>query len=168
MLPIAKGECLWGRFPTFMAARLTPAGLCQGFAMRSSPTGTRCALLIPAASALPALRASLALCTSLPCSHVLRARCGLAKGLYGLATASPSRGRGAALGCASRRTAGRAVVLETVSVAVPLSLIALRSRPSLLSRSMAAGLDRLRCAPPATRHASGRDCALKPLPAVAF
>ena len=40
------------------------------------------------------------------------------------------------------KCAGRAVVLETVSVVVPLSSIALRSRPSLLSRSRAAGLDR--------------------------
>ena len=115
-----------------------------------------------------ATRSACPLHVALLCSHVLRARRGLDKGLYGLATASPSRGRGAARGCASRRTAGRAVVLETIFVIVPLSLIALRSRPSLLSRSMAAGLDRLRCAPPATRHASGRDCALKPLPAVAF
>lgn len=37
---------------------------------------------------------------------------------------------------------GRAVVLETVSVVAHLSLIALRSRPSPLSRSRTAGLDR--------------------------
>ncbi|BBN88860.1 hypothetical protein AZSP09_18830 [Azospira sp. I09] len=141
---IGKGECLWGKFPTSRAARLTPAGLCQGFAMRSSPAGTLCALLIPAASAPEALRAPLALRTSPLRGHVLRALFGLAKGLYGLATPAASRGSGAALGCASRRTAGRAVVLEPVSVVVPLSLIALQSRPSLLSRSMAAGLDRRR------------------------
>lgn len=34
-----------------LAARLTPAGLCQGFAIRSSPSGTLRALLIPATSA---------------------------------------------------------------------------------------------------------------------
>ncbi len=102
---IGKGECLWGKFPTSRAARLTPAGLCQGFAMRSSPAGTLCALLIPAASAPEALRAPLALRTSPLRGHVLRALFGLAKGLYGLATPAASRGRGTALG-GPRRGAG--------------------------------------------------------------
>ncbi len=72
-----------------LAARLTPAGLCQGFAVRSSPTGTLRALLIPASSAPAALRAPLALRTSPRGGHVLRALGGLARAF----PASPRRCR---------------------------------------------------------------------------
>lgn len=50
---IGKGECLWGKCIKPRAARLMPAGLCQGFAGRSSPAGTLRALLI-----LPSLRSA--------------------------------------------------------------------------------------------------------------
>lgn len=49
------------------AALLSPAGLCQGIAMRSSPAGTLRALLIPATFA----------------PEALRARCGLARARRG-------------------------------------------------------------------------------------
>lgn len=78
--------------------------------------------------------------------------------LIGLATASPSRGEGGALWCASQRTAGRAVALKTVFLAESLSWIALQSRPSLLSRSPAAALDRP-CGP-AWCRARWLDCAI--------
>lgn len=55
MRRIAKGEGLWGKFSSPWAARLMPVGLCQGFALRSSPAGTLRALLI-----LPSLRSAAA------------------------------------------------------------------------------------------------------------
>jgi len=80
----------------------------------------------------------------------------LARRLFSLATAAPSRGRGAdpvvrlAAHGGPRRGAESAFSWSTAFRFV------LQSRQSLLSRSPAAGLDRRRCASPATRHASGQ------------
>lgn len=123
-----------------------------GYRFCSSPTGTLRALLIlpsrcsAAASAPVALRTPLALRTSPLRGHVLRAPAGLAKGLYGLATPAASRGGGA---CPLVRLAAHGGPRRGAGNTFPRSIafrFALQSRPSLLSRSTAAGLDRARCA----------------------
>lgn len=99
------------------------------------------------------LRAPLALRRSVLRTHRLR---GLRPcGSWPASTRCAHGWRGATLS-RLRRAAGRAVVLGAVSVVVPLSLIALQSRPSLLSRSRAAGLDR-----PASRPAMGHASRLR-------
>lgn len=99
------------------------------FGLQSLPPPRLVALRVPCLSHVTAMR-----------SHAARAG-----GAYEAYTASPllcsregmARPFSSPCGALLRRT----VVLETVSVVVPLSLIAHRSRPSLLVRSMAAGLD---------------------------
>jgi hypothetical protein len=97
--------------PLLCGPAQAPAGL-LGASARAPRAG-----LVPAGEILPppsltALRTPFALRTSPLRGHVLRAPLGLAHSLSSLATAAPSRGKAQSLRCASRRTAGRAVVLE--------------------------------------------------------
>lgn len=172
MRRIGKGESLWGKCTKPRVARLTPAGLCQGFAGRSSPSGTLRALLIPTASApggaarsaCPAHVTAARTRAARPggaCKRPVWTRHGFAVAREGLR--SPSARLPASGG--PRRGAGSAFPWPTAFH------FALQSRPSLLSRSPAAGLDRRRCATPARRHASGqavtissplRGCGIRP------
>lgn len=91
---------------------------------------------------------------------VLRALQGLARSMYGLATPAASRGRAQPLGAPFVARRAAPWCWKRVFVVDHLSLIALRGRPLLLSRSPAAALDRLRCAPPAWARASGQGCGI--------
>lgn len=71
MLPIVKGECLWGRFLNFMAARLMPAGLSS---QATEPMVSALRASIPAASAPMALRARWGLPRACMASPRLRRR----------------------------------------------------------------------------------------------
>lgn len=150
----------WGRRAKrkFLPSVRVPAGRSGGLC----PEPLRVSALAGAGrSRLRASRcASLTLRTSRPCRHVLRTLLGLRMAYLASPRLPPSRGRAqpfcAPLG--ARRAAPWC--WRPVSGVDHPSLIALQSRPSLLSRSPAAVLDRLRCAPPAWARASGQGCGI--------
>lgn len=153
---IRIGESLWGNVTAPWAARLTPAGLSSraiepmvspllapfGLQSLPPPRRRRCALRLPFAHHGIAV---VCCAPSWACGKSFQPR-------HGCAVAREGAGPLVRLAAhdGPRRGAGSAF-------SWPIAFrFALQSRPSLLSRSPAAGLDRRRCASPATCHASGQ------------